>query len=217
MDILKLKKELDALCARIDPPFGIVPIWHEPPMTDEQIAKEEARLGVTLPVEIKEAYKVFSSISIEMPYFMGDEFDNMKKAAAQIIGAENIDFLKDTLVVCGIYPLDEWEAPSDKKWSAHHNYRDMLRRAPGLGHKKCQAVYYGCDAEILHDRYFMFIGASDFESIFIDLNPASKHFGAIYNVYPSDEQEFLLVYKIADNYFQFLDRLKKSLEIQLKS
>ena len=75
MDIAALKKELDALYARLAPPYGVVPVWHEPAVTENDIAKAEKKLGAALPDEIKTAYQVFSGIvDMETPYFMGEEF-----------------------------------------------------------------------------------------------------------------------------------------------
>ena len=210
MDIAALKKELDALYARLAPPYGVVPVWHEPAVTGNDSAKAKEKFGATLPDEVKAAYQVFSGIiDVEAPYFMGKEFGAGKKVAEDVFGTKAARFLKDDLLVTGIFPLDKWEAPGASGWGAQQNYRDML--AGG----NCKAAYHGCDASILEGKFFIHIGTSDWESIFIDLDAAGENFGAIYNARPSDEEDFLFVYKIADNYFQFLSRLKQSLETRL--
>lgn len=217
MDVLKIKEELDALYSKLNPPYGIVPEWHAPAATDNEIMAAETRFGVTLPVELKETFKVFSGISHESPYFMGDEFSKIKGMVKKAAGDKYAAHLEDSLVVTLISPLDEWEVPDMAKFGPHQEYCNMLARVQGLGRGKCQAVFYECGQDVLHDSHFVYIGSSDWETIFIDLNPAGKHFGALYNAYPSDEQDFLLIYKIADNYLDFLERLKKSLETRLKS
>ena len=211
MDISALKKELDALYARLAPPYGVVPVWHEPAVTENDIAKAEKKLGAALPDEIKTAYQVFSGIvDMETPYFMGEEFSTIKKVADDAFGAKAARFIADDLLITKIFPLDEWEASGASGWGAQQNYRDML--AGG----SCKAAYYGCDAGVLESKFFIHIGSSDWESIFIDLDAAGGNFGAIYNARPSDEEDFLLVYKIADSYFQFLARLKHSLQTRLQ-
>ena len=78
-------------------------------------------------------------------------------------------------------------------------------------------AYIGCVEGILSDELFVHIGNSESESVFIYLNASSENFGAIYNVDASRSEAFLLVYKIADNYLDFIECIKKSLEIQLQS
>ena len=54
MNISEVKNELDALYSQINPPYGVVPQWHEQGVTDEKIVEIESRLGVTLPLEVRE-------------------------------------------------------------------------------------------------------------------------------------------------------------------
>lgn len=223
MNIAELKKELDTLYSKINPPHGVVPEWHEPAVTDDDIAAVENRLGVSLPVEVKEVCKVFSGITHDTLYFMGEQFRAMQDKAAKIIGSENAEELEDDTEIGVIYPLTDWGVNDEDSWEPKEDYLELIEeyeadRAEGEVEEYYSVVaYVDCEEGIISDDLFVHIGDFNYGSIFICLNPDSKNFGAIYNVFDCKQNIYLLVYKIADNYLDLIERIKKSLEIQLQS
>lgn len=224
MNIVEIKQELDSLYSRVNPPYGVVPEWHEPAVTDEEIAAVEERLGVSLPAEVKEVCKVFSGITDYTPYFMGEQFRAFQDKAAQIIGQEEADMLEDDVEIGTIYPLTEWGVYDEDSWNPkEESYFEIIdeyeqARAEGeAGEYDNVVAHIDCEEGIISDNLFVHIGDYNYGSVFICLNPASKNFGAIYNVFDCKSHVYLMVYKIADNYLDLIERLKKSLEIQLQS
>ena len=209
MNISEVKNELDALYSQINPPYGVVPQWHEQGVTDEKIVEIESRLGVTLPLEVREVYKVFSGISHDTPYRIGGRFHDIKEKLLSSIDLNGADF-DDDLVISKIEPLEKW-GESDELYDPKKEYKELIEYM-SQPDSEGKAVFIDCDDDILSERHFIYIGSSYSESVFTNLNSASKDFGSIYNVKPFHPD--LIVYKIANGYFDFIGHLKESLRIQ---
>lgn len=77
-----LKTRLNSLFARLNPPYGVVPEWHEAAAGEAEIRDTETRLGVCLPEDVKAAFRSFSGISHETPYLMSEHFETLRRKLA---------------------------------------------------------------------------------------------------------------------------------------
>lgn len=210
MNAFELKNELDELYAQLNPPYGVTPQWHELGATEDEIKSVESRLGVALPTEVKEIYKVFSGITHETPYYMGKDFLEIKNTLLTALDVNEEEF-GDDLVISFIEPLEKWGIV-DELYDPKKEYNDLIEYM-NEPESEGKAIFIGCSKDILCNEQFIYIGASYAESIFINLDMNSKDFGAIYNVTPFYPD--LIVYKIANGYFDFINHLKASLKVQL--
>ncbi|MGF6148212.1 Uncharacterised protein [Kingella potus] len=209
MNAAALKSRLDSLFARLNPPYGVVPEWHEAAASEAEIRAAEMRLGVRLPEDVKTVFRSFSGISHETPYFMGGRFETLRSkiAAAGCLAADDSGF-QDDLVIVQIKRLGEWGTADEL-----YNPKEEYRRLPeAMAEEGGQAFYDGCTQETIDNPAFVYIGDSYAETLFANLIEGSEHYGAIYNLRPYYPHFF--AYKIADSYTGLLDLIVQSLERQ---
>ena len=226
MDVVALKNELDNLNAAFVKKYNWSKDfleWHSPGVSDEDIAAAEKRLGVALPQEVKQVCKVFSGVYFDMPYHAPEKFSEVREKMAIIVSAEDAAELDDEQMTSDlsikILPVDKWGVV-DPLWNPKEEYCKVLA-GPGDDdedeYDPGQGVYCGCEEGIVQDEFFIHIGYASNGDIFMDLNAGSSNYGALYHISPANDYSYLLVYKIADNYLDFLERYKTSLEIELQS
>lgn len=123
-----------------------------------------------------------------------------KKTIAK--SSSDLDF-EDNLEITYISDMREWE--KEEMSSMKKINIEQLNEIDDSLIITCEI-----DIETIKKEKFFMIGTSYSDSIYIDLtNPKSKSHGAIYNSafpYP-----YFLIYKIADNYHEFLTNIEKSL------
>lgn len=216
MDILALKEEIDRLCAECAQkggyPYGdsAQQQWCGQGATDEDIAAAEKRIGAALPQEVKDACKVFSSVYLTVLYPAREALEAVHKKAAEIFDEEtasnaNEGVFADGLDISHTFPVAEWGV-ADPQWNPKKEYCDALDDDDDLLET---IVCFGCEEGIVRDRFFTHIGGSNYGEVFMDLNPESSNYGALYH---TSLNQWLEIFKIADSYLDFLGRLKKSLE-----
>ena len=170
----------------------------------------EASLGVALPEVLKLASIQFSGIYHEAPYFMGDA---CKAIQSQIIKSSKHELTEydfsDDLEIQTVYSPAEWESEDLVKMKALNV--EYLR---DVGKNKHIGV--DCNLGWLVSPKFMMIGTTYSESLYIDLRelPNNAGYGAIYNFVSLDP--FGIMYKLADDYGQFLLNIKHSLEKKIQ-
>lgn len=216
MDVVAFKKEMDSICAECAQkggfPYGdnVQQQWCGSGATDEDIAAAEKRIGAPLPQEVKDACKVFSSVYLTVLYPAGKELDDVQNKAAAIFDEEtarnaNEGVFEDGLEISHIFPVSEWGV-TDQQWNPKKEYCEALDEEDDL---RETIVCCGCEESIVRDRFFIHIGHSNYGEVFMDLNPESSNYGALYH---TSLNQWLEIFKIADGYLDFLGRLKKSLE-----
>lgn len=152
-----LKTRLNSLFARLNPPYGVVPEWHEAAAGEAEIRDTETRLGVCLPEDVKAAFRSFSGISHETPYLMSEHFETLRRklAAAGCLTADDSEF-QDDLVITQIKRLSEWGVADEL-----YNPKEEYRRLPeAMAQEGGQAFYDGCTQEIIDNPAFVYIGDS---------------------------------------------------------
>ena len=168
----------------------------------------KAHWGVALPREVKAAFKVFSGISSPMPYFSG--------------GLEKAQNGVQPLLITKIFPLALWEprvlAPAEQakpgsSWwppldgDARQESEDYFSDGIKVNEPPVWASDNWCIGTSMRDgrrRY-----------IYMDLNQKSDGFGHIGNDTPYGGGYFLSS-RVATDYFDFLRRLKASLQFYLQ-
>lgn len=208
MNLNILKTRLDALYSKLNTPYGVIPAWHEPAATNEEIEETENRLNVILPSELKSIFKLFSGITHDTPYFMCEHFLNLKKKLLELrcIEKDDMDF-KDDLIIAQIKSLRNW-GMKDDLYDPKSEYANIIDE---MG----EAFFSDCTKELIFHDKFILIGESYSESVFINLVEGDENYGAIYNLRPYYPNFF--AYKIANGYLDFLCQIERSLESQISS
>ena len=210
MNFAALKSDLDNLFKGLNEPSDIVPGWTDPGVSAEALKEVEASLGVTFPEVLKLASIQFSGIYHEAPYFMGDAF---KAIQSQIIKSSKYELTEydfsDDLEIQTVYSAAEWESEDIIKMKALNV--EYLR---DVGKNKHIGV--DCNLGWLVSPKFMMIGTTYSESLYIDLRelPNNAGYGAIYNFMSLNP--FGIMYKVADDYGQFVLNIKHSLEKKIQ-
>ena len=210
MNFAALKSDLDNLFKGLNEPSDIVPGWTDPGVSAEALKEVEASLGVALPEVLKLASIQFSGIYHEAPYFMGDA---CKAIQSQIIKSSKHELTEydfsDDLEIQTVYSPAEWESEDLVKMKALNV--EYLR---DVGKNKHIGV--DCNLGWLVSPKFMMIGTTYSESLYIDLRelPNNAGYGAIYNFMSLNP--FGIMYKVADDYGQFVLNIKHSLEKKIQ-
>ena len=210
MNFAALKSDLDNLFKGLNEPSDIVPEWTDPGVSAEALKEVEASLGVALPEVLKLASIQFSGIYHEAPYFMGDA---CKAIQSQIIKSSKHELTEydfsDDLEIQTVYSPAEWESEDLVKMKALNV--EYLR---DVGKNKHIGV--DCNLGWLVSPKFMMIGTTYSESLYIDLRelPNNAGYGAIYNFMSLNP--FGIMYKVADDYGQFVLNIKHSLEKKIQ-
>ena len=206
MEIKELKKSLDQLFSRLNPPYGVVPEWHGSGVTADEIKEVEGRF-LALPNEVKLVCSEFSGLGHDCPLYMGEEFGALHSFVAEKIP----DFeLNDDLEISTIVDLRSWGTDPEMSEMKEMDVSSLLSTR-----ERNRAAYNHFDLKKLEDDNFLMIGTSYGDSVYIDLtDPASPDFGKIYNTIAAAFPYFV-IFKIADNYLDLMKRLRKSLEIKL--
>ena len=210
MNFAALKSDLDNLFKGLNEPSDIVPGWTDPGVSAEALKEVEASLGVALPEVLKLASIQFSGIYHEAPYFMGDA---CKAIQSQIIKSSKHELTEydfsDDLEIQTVYSPAEWESEDLVKMKALNV--EYLR---DVGKNKHIGV--DCNLGWLVSPKFMMIGTTYSESLYIDLRelPNNAGYGAIYNFMSLNL--FGIMYKVADDYGQFVLNIKHSLEKKIQ-
>ena len=210
MNFAALKSDLDNLFKGLNEPSDIVPEWTDPGVSAEALKEVEASLGVALPEVLKLASIQFSGIYHEAPYFMGDA---CKAIQGQIIKSSKHELTEydfsDDLEIQTVYSPAEWESEDLVKMKALNV--EYLR---DVGKNKHIGV--DCNLGWLVSPKFMMIGTTYSESLYIDLRelPNNAGYGAIYNFMSLNP--FGIMYKVADDYGQFVLNIKHSLEKKIQ-
>ena len=210
MNFAALKSDLDNLFKGLNEPSDIVPEWTDPGVSAEALKEVEASLGVALPEVLKLASIQFSGIYHEAPYFMGDA---CKAIQSQIIKSSKHELTEydfsDDLEIQTVYSPAEWESEDLVKMKALNV--EYLR---DVGKNKHIGV--DCNLGWLVSPKFIMIGTTYSESLCIDLRelPNNAGYGAIYNFMSLNP--FGIMYKVADDYGQFVLNIKHSLEKKIQ-
>ena len=210
MNFAALKSDLDNLFKGLNEPSDIVPEWTDPGVSAEALKEVEVSLGVALPEVLKLASIQFSGIYHEAPYFMGDA---CKAIQSQIIKSSKHELTEydfsDDLEIQTVYSPAEWESEDLVKMKALNV--EYLR---DVGKNKHIGV--DCNLGWLVSPKFMMIGTTYSESLYIDLRelPNNAGYGAIYNFMSLNL--FGIMYKVADDYGQFVLNIKHSLEKKIQ-
>ena len=210
MNFAALKSDLDNLFKGLNEPSDIVPEWTDPGVSAEALKEVEVSLGVALPEVLKLASIQFSGIYHEAPYFMGDA---CKAIQSQIIKSSKHELTEydfsDDLEIQTVYSPAEWESEDLVKMKALNV--EYLR---DVGKNKHIGV--DCNLGWLVSPKFIMIGTTYSESLCIDLRelPNNAGYGAIYNFMSLNP--FGIMYKVADDYGQFLLNIKHSLEKKIQ-
>ena len=210
MNFAALKSDLDNLFKGLNEPSDIVPEWTDPGVSAEALKEVEVSLGVALPEVLKLASIQFSGIYHEAPYFMGDA---CKAIQSQIIKSSKHELTEydfsDDLEIQTVYSPAEWESEDLVKMKALNV--EYLR---DVGKNKHIGV--DCNLGWLVSPKFMMIGTTYSESLYIDLRelPNNAGYGAIYNFMSLNP--FGIMYKVADDYGQFVLNIKHSLEKKIQ-
>lgn len=210
MNFAALKSDLDNLFKGLNEPSDIVPEWTDPGVSAEALKEVEASLGVALPEVLKLASIQFSGIYHEAPYFMGDA---CKAIQSQIIKSSKHELTEydfsDDLEIQTVYSPAEWESEDLVKMKALNV--EYLR---DVGKNKHIGV--DCNLGWLVSPKFIMIGTTYSESLYIDLRelPNNAGYGAIYNFMSLNP--FGIMYKVADDYGQFVLNIKHSLEKKIQ-
>ena len=219
MDVVALKNELDRLCAECEkkgePVYGDEQRWHSSGVSDEDIAAAEQRLGVALPQEVKDVSKVFSGVYIDGPeYPLQQELQELRKKAVEVLGEEDAEYVaefEDGIHIGAIYSVTEWGvAGTVWDWEAKKSYCEALD-----DDNPSAPVCCGCADDIVRDRFFTHIGCSNYGEVFMDLNPESSNYGALYHT--SAMPACVLVFKIAESYIDFIGRQKQALQTLMQA
>ena len=210
MNFAALKSDLDNLFKGLNEPSDIVPEWTDPGVSAEALKEVEASLGVALPEVLKLASIQFSGIYHEAPYFMGDA---CKAIQSQIIKSSKHELTEydfsDDLEIQTVYSPAEWESEDLVKMKALNV--EYLRDVGKNKH-----IRVDCNLGWLVSPKFMMIGTTYSESLYIDLRelPNNAGYGAIYNFMSLNP--FGIMYKVADDYGQFVLNIKHSLEKKIQ-
>ena len=210
MNFAALKSDLDNLFKGLNEPSDIVPGWTDPGVSAEALKEVEASLGVALPEVLKLASIQFSGIYHEAPYFMGDA---CKAIQSQIIKSSKHELTEydfsDDLEIQTVYSPAEWESEDLVKMKALNV--EYLR---DVGKNKHIGV--DCNLGWLVSPKFIMIGSTYSESLYIDLRelPNNTGYGAVYNFVSLNPLG--IMYKVADDYGQFLLNIKHSLEKKIQ-
>lgn len=210
MNFSALKSDLDNLFKRLNEPTDIVPEWTDPGVSTEVLKEVEASLGVALPEVLKLASIQFSGIYHEAPYFIGDAF---KAIQSQVIKSSKHelteDDFRDDLEIQTVYSPAEWESEDLVKMKELNV--EYLR---DVGKNKHIGV--DCNLGWLVSPKFIMIGSTYSESLYIDLRelPNNTGYGAVYNFVSLNPLG--IMYKVADDYGQFLLNIKHSLEKKIQ-
>ena len=210
MNFSVLKSDLDNLFKRLNEPTDIVPEWTDPGVSAEALKEVEVSLGVVLPEVLKLASIQFSGIYHEAPYIIGDAF---KAIQSQIFKSSKYELTEydfsDDLEIQTVYSPAEWESEDLVKMKALNV--EYLRDVGKYKH-----IGVDCNLQWLVSPKFMMIGTTYSESLYIDLRelPNNAGYGAIYNFVSLDP--FGIMYKLADDYGQFLLNIKHSLEKKIQ-
>lgn len=206
MNTAQLKAQLDAHFAQLHEPPGVVPQWHSPAASADDIAAARARLGA-LPDEVAQLFAAFGGLEHnDTPYQLGERFAALAQAV-QAQATEPCDDvqeagLADDLMLNDIYPLSQWGEDPDGLRDIHREQLDAL--ADG-GKAICIG---GLSAKQLDDERLVLIGSSSSGALFIDLDPSRPSYGAIFNT--RDFYPDLVVHRIADNYLHLWQTLLQS-------
>lgn len=210
MDFLILKNELDNLFGKLNRPYGVIPEWSGPGVSEDDLKMVEKRLGLVLPESIKKASGEFCGIYHEAPYFMGDDFSEIQAEVIEKSRGEltEEDFC-DNLEIQLIYSPLDWGNDEIKKLRSLNN-EDLCQT------RRSQRIAVGCDFSWLEDENFLMIGTTYAESLFMDLrdSDSDKKHGVLYNFISL--HPFCVMYKIADDYGSFLLKIRDSLERKIQ-
>lgn len=210
INFVALKYEFDNLFKGLNAPYDVVPEWTGAGVSLEVLQEAEARMDVAFPEVLKDVSGQFSAIYHETPYFLGNAF---KKIQSEVIKRSrreiSEDCFKDDLEISIVYAPAEWDGEDAQGLKALNvEYMSEMDAKQYIG--------VDCDLMWLHDRSFLLIGATYSESLYMDLRePASNpHYGALYNF--NSLEDFCILYKVADDYGQFLLNIKHSLEKKIQ-
>lgn len=206
MKMKELKESLDQLFARLSPPYDIVPEWHGPGVTANEM-KEVERRFLALPNEVKLVCSEFSGLGHDCPLYMGEEFESLHRLVIE----KNPDFeLDDDLGISKIVDLRFWGTDPEMSEIKEMDISCLLET------QERNRIACDFDLKKLEDDNFVMIGATSYsDCIYIDLtDPESPDFGKIYNTIASAYPYFMM-FKMADSYLDLMKKLKKSLEIKL--
>lgn len=206
MNFSVLKSDLDNLFKRLNEPTDIVPEWTDRGVSAEALKEAEARLGVAFPEVLKLASMQFSGIYHETPYFMGDIFEKIQNQVFKKTKWElSEDDFADELEVQLVYAPPDWGNEELQSLKALNiEYLSDIGKSKHIG--------IDCELAWVRDEKFIMIGTTYSESLYMDLRePASNpNYGSLYNLISLDP--FCIMYKVADDYGQFLLNIKHSLE-----
>lgn len=210
MNFAALKSDLDNLFKGLNEPSDIVPEWTDPGVSAEALKEVEARLGVAFPEALKLASMQFSGLYHEAPYFMGDAFEKIQSQVLKKSNKElSEDDFADELEVQMVYAPTDWDNEELQSLKTLNiEYLSDIGKSKHIG--------IDCELAWVRDEKFMMIGTTYSESLYMDLRePASNpNYGALYNLMSLDP--FCVMYKVADDYGQFLLHIKHSLEKKIQ-
>ena len=210
MDYVRLKNDLDRLYSELNEPSDVAPQWAEPGLTETEIQDQEVRLGIRLPENMRQALSVFSGISHETPLYQGVHFPALQKAVLLKSGRElTSDDFQDDLEICYLAPPQEW---LNEELQA---LREVDDEALSMTDADEQIAVNADIAWLKHKRFFL-VGATYSQSLYLNLiDEGHFDYGAFYNLQVLDP--FVLLYKVAPNYQDFLQKIVDSLQRKINS
>ena len=200
--------DLNNLYSKLNEPHGIIPNWTNTNLSANDIQSIENILDIKIPPEMRAASLVFSGVFHETPYFL-ENFQSLsneifKKSKNEITTED----FKNDLIISNVFSIDEWNSDELNELRAVH-------QEGMLDIESNKIIPLGLDLKTIKNEKFLLIGTSYSESIFINLVDEHDEFGSLYNginLYP-----FYIVYKIANNYRNFLDIIEKSISMQINN
>lgn len=78
MNPVTLKKSLDNLFSKINPPYDVTPEWCNNGLSTREMEEIQKILG-PLPEDIQKIHQIFSGLHHECPYFLWNKAEEIKK------------------------------------------------------------------------------------------------------------------------------------------